>query len=60
MSLGKEDLEQLRSLLSATKWTFYTIMNGEAGPVTPEQREFLERGHESAEKAITIINKKEV
>lgn len=47
---------QLRTPLSAIKWTFHMIMTGELGPVTTDQRSFLEKGYESAEKVITVIN----
>ena len=47
---------QLRTPLSAIKWTFHMIMNGELGPITADQRSFLEKGYESSEKAIAVVN----
>lgn len=47
---------QLRTPLSAIKWTFHMIMTGELGPVTTDQRSFLEKGYDSAEKVIAVIN----
>lgn len=47
---------QLRTPLSAIKWTFHMIMNGDLGAVTADQRTFLEKGYESAERVITVIN----
>jgi signal transduction histidine kinase len=32
------------------------IKNGEFGPVTPDQKTFLEKGYESAEHVIAIVN----
>lgn len=47
---------QLRTPLSAIKWTFHMITNGDLGPVTPEQRSFLDKGYAEAEKVITVVN----
>jgi signal transduction histidine kinase len=47
---------QLRTPLSAIKWTFHMIMNGDLGPVTTDQRSFLEKGYESSEKVISVVN----
>lgn len=47
---------QLRTPLSAIKWTFHMIKNGEFGPVTPDQKTFLDKGFESAEHVIAIVN----
>jgi signal transduction histidine kinase len=47
---------QLRTPLSAIKWTFHMIMNGDLGPVTADQRSFLEKGYESSEKVISVVN----
>lgn len=49
-------VHQLRTPLSAIKWTFHMIMNGDLGPVTAEQRSFLEKGYESSEKVISVVN----
>jgi len=47
---------QLRTPLSAIKWTFHMILNGELGPVTEDQKHFLQKGYDSAERVITVIN----
>src|SRR3989344_2478749 len=47
---------QLRTPLSAIKWTFHMIMNGDLGAVTPDQQMFLKKVYESAERVITVIN----
>lgn len=47
---------QLRTPLSAIKWTFHMILNGELGPITEDQKHFLQKGYDSAERVITVIN----
>jgi signal transduction histidine kinase len=47
---------QLRTPLSAIKWTFHMIMNGDMGAVTPDQQMFLKKGYEAAERVINVIN----
>ncbi len=47
---------QLRTPLAAIKWTFHMIINGELGPVTDDQKHFLQKGYESADRVITVIN----
>jgi signal transduction histidine kinase len=47
---------QLRTPLSAIKWTFHMILNGELGPITGDQKHFLQKGYDSAERVITVIN----
>src|SRR3989344_1337698 len=32
------------------------ILNGELGPVTADQKHFLQKGYDSAERVITVIN----
>lgn len=49
-------VHQLRTPLSAIKWTFHMIRNGELGPITSDQRSFLEKGYESTEKVISVVN----
>lgn len=47
---------QLRTPLSAIKWTFDMLSKGELGPVTDEQKMFAQKGYESTDRAIEIVN----
>jgi signal transduction histidine kinase len=47
---------QLRTPLAAMRWTFHMLLTGALGEVSAEQKEFLQKGYESAERAINIIN----
>jgi signal transduction histidine kinase len=47
---------QLRTPLSAIKWTLKILIDGDVGGVTPEQRDLLTKGFESNERMITLIN----
>jgi len=47
---------QLRTPLSAIKWTFEMIQSGKLGAITGEQKEFLDKGFESAQRMIRIVN----
>lgn len=47
---------QLRTPLSAIKWTFHMLLGGSLGGITDEQRNFLQKGYDSAQRVITIIN----
>src|SRR3989344_312984 len=47
---------QLRTPLSAIKWTFHMLLQGSLGVVTDEQRNFLQKGYDSTQRIITIIN----
>lgn len=47
---------QLRTPLSAIKWTFDMLAKGELGPVTDEQKMFAQKGYESTDRAIEIVN----
>jgi signal transduction histidine kinase len=47
---------QLRTPLSAIKWTLRMILDGEVGEITDEQREFLEKTYEANERMILLIN----
>lgn len=47
---------QLRTPLSAIKWTFRMMIDGDVGDVTLEQKEFLRRGYITNERMITLVN----
>lgn len=47
---------QLRTPLSAIKWTFDMVLSGGLGPVNDEQKEFLAKGFESTQRMIRIVN----
>jgi PAS domain S-box-containing protein len=47
---------QLRTPLSAIKWTLRMILDGDLGEVQKEQREFLEKTYQSNERMIRLIN----
>jgi len=47
---------QLRTPLSAIKWTLKMILDGDLGSLTKEQREFLEKTYQSNERIINLIN----
>lgn len=47
---------QLRTPLSAIKWTLKMILDGDLGPTTEEQRNFIEKTYQSNEKIIELIN----
>ncbi len=48
-------VHQLRTPLSATKWIFKMMMDGDLGAVTPEQRNIIARGFESNEQMIRML-----
>ncbi|OHA58597.1 MAG: hypothetical protein A2571_02395 [Candidatus Vogelbacteria bacterium RIFOXYD1_FULL_44_32] len=71
LTLAKEQLEtlenaksefisvtthELRTPLSAIKWTFNMIMSEQLGPINTEQKEFLSKGYQSTLKMIGIVN----
>ena len=47
---------QLRTPLSAIKWTFHMLLKGDLGPTTKDQHNFIEKGYESTQRMIAIIN----
>jgi len=47
---------QLRTPLSAIKWTLRMVLDGDLGPITEEQRDFMEKTYSSNERMITLIN----
>lgn len=47
---------QLRTPLAAIKWTFHMLLTGGLGEVTADQKTFLERGFQSTERVIGIVN----
>ncbi len=47
---------QLRTPLSAIKWTLRMFLDGDLGEITEEQREFLAKTYKSNERMIILIN----
>jgi PAS domain S-box-containing protein len=47
---------QLRTPLSAVKWTLRLILDQDLGPISKEQAETLEKGYQSNERMIRLVN----
>jgi PAS domain S-box-containing protein len=47
---------QLRTPLSAIKWTLKMFLEGDLGEITKEQREFIEKIYRSNERMVNLIN----
>jgi len=47
---------QLKSPISAIKWTLRILLDGDLGEITKEQREFIEKIYKSNERMINLIN----
>jgi signal transduction histidine kinase len=47
---------QLRTPLSAVKWTLKMLLDGDLGEISKEQREFIGKTYQSNERMISLIN----
>lgn len=47
---------QLRTPLSAIKWTLHLVINGDLGALNPSQSKLLSNGYETNEKMIQLVN----
>ncbi|MFA5052428.1 MAG: HAMP domain-containing sensor histidine kinase [Patescibacteria group bacterium] len=47
---------QMRTPLSATKWVLRMILDGDMGPLNPQQEDLLNKGYQTNERMIQLIN----
>lgn len=47
---------QLRTPLSAIKWIFRMLMEGDVGKLTPEQISFLKKGDDATQRSINLVS----
>lgn len=47
---------QMRTPLSATKWVLRMILDGDMGPLNPQQEDLLNKGYQTNERMIALIN----
>lgn len=47
---------QLRTPMSGIRWTVSMLLNGDLGPLTPDQKSFLEKAYQSTARMISLLN----
>ena len=47
---------QMRTSLSATKWIFEMLLDGDVGPLPPQQKQLIEKGRESNQRMIMLVS----
>lgn len=47
---------QLRTPLSAIKWALRLVLDGDFGPLTTEQQDYIQSGYETNERMIRLVN----
>jgi len=47
---------QLRTPLSGVKWTLKMMIDGDIGPITEEQKKFLQKSYQTNERMIYLVN----